>query len=103
MGFLNKIKKSLELKQNCSDIFESIDQNAFTASVGQVHKAKLISGESVAVKVQYPLIEKTLKDQMKLLKLIPTGKAEKKWGHDKGYVEYKNKTPILIPFFGKKQ
>jgi len=30
-------------------------------------------------------------------------KAEKKWGHDKGYVEYKNKTPILIPFFGKKQ
>jgi len=30
-------------------------------------------------------------------------KAEKKWGEDKDYVEYKNKTPILVPFFGKKQ
>ena len=29
-------------------------------------------------------------------------KAEKKWGKDKAYVEYKNKTPILIPFFGKR-
>ena len=29
-------------------------------------------------------------------------KAEKKWGKDKVYVEYKNKTPILIPFFGKR-
>ncbi len=28
-------------------------------------------------------------------------KAEKKWGKDKGYIEYKNKTPILVPFFGK--
>ena len=30
-------------------------------------------------------------------------KAEKKWGEDKDYIEYKNKTPILVPFFGKKQ
>jgi len=30
-------------------------------------------------------------------------KAEKKWGKDKDYIEYKNKTPALIPFFGKKQ
>ena len=29
-------------------------------------------------------------------------KAEKKWGNDKGYLEYKNNTPILIPYFGKK-
>ena len=28
-------------------------------------------------------------------------KAEKKWGKDKDYIEYKNKTPILVPFFGK--
>jgi len=89
-----KLIISVELKQSCSDIFESIDQNAFTASVGQVHKAKLISGESVAVKVQYPLIEKTLKDQMKLLKLIPTGKAEKKWGVDIG--EYQRMIQKLL-------
>jgi steroid 5-alpha reductase family enzyme len=30
-------------------------------------------------------------------------KAEKKWGEDKDYIEYKNKTPVLVPFFGKKQ
>ena len=30
-------------------------------------------------------------------------KAEKKWGNDKSYLEYKNNTPILIPYLGKKQ
>jgi steroid 5-alpha reductase family enzyme len=30
-------------------------------------------------------------------------KAEKKWGDVKDYIEYKNKTPVLVPFFGKKQ
>ena len=29
-------------------------------------------------------------------------KAEKKWGNDKDYLEYKNNTPILIPYLGKK-
>ena len=29
-------------------------------------------------------------------------KAEKKWGSDKDYLEYKNNTPILVPYFGKK-
>ena len=28
-------------------------------------------------------------------------KAEKKWGNDKDYLEYKNNTPILIPYLGK--
>ena len=30
-------------------------------------------------------------------------KAEKKWGEDKDYIEYKKRTPILVPLFGKKQ
>ena len=30
-------------------------------------------------------------------------KAEKKWGEDNDYIEYKKRTPILVPFFGKKQ
>ena len=30
-------------------------------------------------------------------------KGEKKWGEDKDYIEYKERTPILVPFFGKKQ
>ena len=73
-----------ELKLDVSEVFKTMDKKAFTASVGQVHKAQLQTGEIVAVKVQYPLIEKTLKDQMKILKLLPSGKAEKKWGVDIG-------------------
>ena len=30
-------------------------------------------------------------------------KAEKKWGENRDYIEYKKRTPILVPFFGKKQ
>ena len=29
-------------------------------------------------------------------------KAEKKWGNDKDYLQYKNNTPVLIPYLGKK-
>jgi predicted unusual protein kinase regulating ubiquinone biosynthesis (AarF/ABC1/UbiB family) len=89
-----KIILEEELGQNWSSVFKSIDETAFTASIGQVHKAKLTSGETVAVKVQYPLIEQTLKEQMKLLKLIPSGKAEKKWGVDIG--EYQRMVKTLI-------
>ena len=30
-------------------------------------------------------------------------KADKKWGSDKEYQKYKSSTPILVPYFGKKQ
>ena len=30
-------------------------------------------------------------------------KSDKKWGADKDYQEYKKKTPILVPYIGKKQ
>jgi predicted unusual protein kinase regulating ubiquinone biosynthesis (AarF/ABC1/UbiB family) len=93
---LDDIKSIIEseLETNFLEVFESIDEKAYTASVGQVHKAKLKTGETVAVKVQYPLIEKTLKDQMKILKLIPSGKAEKKWGVDIG--EYQRMIQRLL-------
>ena len=29
-------------------------------------------------------------------------KAEKKWGNEKIYQDYKASTPILVPYFGKK-
>ncbi|KKJ76410.1 hypothetical protein WH95_13065 [Kiloniella litopenaei] len=49
-------------------IFETFDPKAFAAaSLGQVHKAKLASGQDVAVKVQYPGIAASIKSDMKML------------------------------------
>jgi hypothetical protein len=73
------------LKKGISDFdnkYPELSQEAFCASVGQVHRAISNSGQAVAIKIQYPKIEKELKSQLKLLNLIPTGKVEKKWGVD---------------------
>ncbi len=49
-------------------IFKTFDSRAFAAaSLGQVHKAKLVSGQDVAVKVQYPGIAASIKSDMKML------------------------------------
>src|SRR5262245_53930829 len=41
-----------------------------SASIGQVHRARLPSGESVAVKVQYPDIEEIVRTDLRALKRI---------------------------------
>jgi tRNA A-37 threonylcarbamoyl transferase component Bud32 len=76
---LKILKKGIK---NFEQKYIEISEEAFCASVGQVHKAKTTNGEIVAIKVQYPKIEKELKNQLKLLNLIPTGRVEKKWGID---------------------
>ncbi|WP_299378091.1 AarF/ABC1/UbiB kinase family protein [uncultured Kiloniella sp.] len=49
-------------------IFDDFNSSAFAAaSLGQVHKAKLGSGEDVAVKVQYPGIAASIKSDVKML------------------------------------
>lgn len=50
------------------DLFESFERKPFAAaSIGQVHKAKLKTGMEVAVKVQYPDIEKAIEDDLQNL------------------------------------
>jgi predicted unusual protein kinase regulating ubiquinone biosynthesis (AarF/ABC1/UbiB family)/DNA-binding transcriptional regulator YiaG len=47
------------------EIFDEWSPAPFAvASIGQVHRARLKSGEQVAVKVQYPLIVETIKDDL---------------------------------------
>jgi aarF domain-containing kinase len=41
-----------------------------TASIGQVHRARLKSGELVAVKIQYPEIQASLKGDLKFVGFI---------------------------------
>jgi len=54
-----------------SKIFKELESKPFaSASVAQVHKATLLSGDDVVVKVIRPGIEKTVKQDIGLLKLI---------------------------------
>ncbi|HEY4087446.1 MAG TPA: AarF/ABC1/UbiB kinase family protein [Bryobacteraceae bacterium] len=50
-----------ELGSEPEDLFQNFERQAFAAaSIGQVHRATLKSGERVAVKIQYPGIARTI-------------------------------------------
>jgi ubiquinone biosynthesis protein len=54
-----------------SELFAEFDRRPVaSASIGQVHRARLASGESVAVKVQYPDIEEIVRIDLRTLKRI---------------------------------
>jgi len=78
----SEIEQELErsLGKKVSQVFKSIDQTAMaSASIGQVHRAQLLSGEEVAVKIQYPDVVSAIKSDFKnltvlkkiLLKILP--------------------------------
>jgi len=63
-----------DLGDEPENIFASFETNAFAAaSLGQVHRARLRSGEQVAVKIQYPGIGRTIRTDFQnlLLCLLP--------------------------------
>jgi aarF domain-containing kinase len=65
---------SNELGDDPENLFASFDKRAFAAaSLGQVHRARLKSGEEVAVKIQYPGIARTIREDFRnlLLFLLP--------------------------------
>ncbi|MBN1785728.1 MAG: AarF/ABC1/UbiB kinase family protein [Candidatus Methanofastidiosa archaeon] len=58
-----------ELNRPLSEVFESIDEKPIaSASIGQVHKAILKNGDKVAVKVQKPGIERTIKVDLEIMR-----------------------------------
>jgi predicted unusual protein kinase regulating ubiquinone biosynthesis (AarF/ABC1/UbiB family) len=60
-----------ELGAPPDELFASFDEEAFAAaSLGQVHKARLPSGEEVVVKVQYPGVEETVNQDLQNLKAL---------------------------------
>ncbi len=55
------------------DVFESFDEVLGSASIGQVHKAKLTSkfgGETVAVKVMHPIAETRFRNDFKIFRTL---------------------------------
>jgi predicted unusual protein kinase regulating ubiquinone biosynthesis (AarF/ABC1/UbiB family) len=70
-----------ELGDDPENIFASFEKRAFAAaSLGQVHRARLKTGEEVAVKIQYPGIARTIREDFRnfFLYLLP-GRLGKDW------------------------
>jgi len=60
-----------EIGKRPEQIFAKFDQTAFAAaSLGQVHRATTRDGREVAVKVQYPGVEKTVEQDLGNLKML---------------------------------
>ena len=60
-----------ELKRPLEEIFQSIDPVPLgSASIAQVHQARLFSGEMVVVKVQRPGIRKVVTEDLEILRYI---------------------------------
>jgi predicted unusual protein kinase regulating ubiquinone biosynthesis (AarF/ABC1/UbiB family) len=74
-----------ELGDEPESLFASFDKRAFAAaSLGQVHRARLKTGEDVAVKIQYPGIGRTIRDDFRnLLLLMLPGKLTRDWENAK--------------------
>jgi predicted unusual protein kinase regulating ubiquinone biosynthesis (AarF/ABC1/UbiB family) len=59
-----------ELGKPINQIFASIDETPFAAaSIGQVHRAVLPSGEKVVVKIQYPGVDEACDSDLKQVRL----------------------------------
>jgi hypothetical protein len=78
-----------ELGKDPTDLFAAFDKESFAAaSIGQVHRATLRSGEEVAVKIQYPGIGRAMQaDLRNLIALIFPMRLSKSAASIKGQVE----------------
>jgi predicted unusual protein kinase regulating ubiquinone biosynthesis (AarF/ABC1/UbiB family) len=79
-----------ELGGDPEDVFESFETEAFAAaSLGQVHRARLKSGQTVAVKVQYPGIARTIRADFRgLLALMMPLRLSRDWENVKSRMDY---------------
>jgi predicted unusual protein kinase regulating ubiquinone biosynthesis (AarF/ABC1/UbiB family) len=79
-----------ELGDEPHNLFAEFDEVAFAAaSLGQVHRARLKSGEEVAVKIQYPGIARTIRSDFRNLTpaLLPH-RLSRDWENLKSQVEF---------------
>jgi len=61
----------LELKKPLAEMFSSVEEVPIgSASMAQVHRAKLLTGQEVVIKVQRPGIQKTVREDLGLLRNV---------------------------------
>jgi ubiquinone biosynthesis protein len=66
-----KARIESELSKPIGEIFSEFDEEATaSASLGQVHLGRLIDGREVAVKVQYPGIERVVRTDLGVVRLV---------------------------------
>jgi len=74
------------LGQPVDNVFLNIEPAYAAASLGQVHRATLQDGMTVAVKIRYPDIDNAIESELKLAGLMPGLGPVKRWGFDlQGY------------------
>lgn len=78
-----------ELGADPTELFAEFDTEAFAAaSIGQVHRARLHSGEQVAVKIQYPGIARSIHADLENYQLLMTPmRLGKNWANLMAQVE----------------
>jgi aarF domain-containing kinase len=70
-GTLMRLQFRNEMGKNPEDVFAEFEREPFAAaSLGQVHRARLRSGEDVAVKVQYPGIDRSIESDFANFKTL---------------------------------
>ncbi len=70
-GTLMRMQFRNELGKGPEEVFAEFEREAFAAaSLGQVHRARLASGERVAVKIQYPGIDRSIESDFANFKTL---------------------------------
>jgi predicted unusual protein kinase regulating ubiquinone biosynthesis (AarF/ABC1/UbiB family) len=74
-----------ELGDDPENLFASFDRRAFAAaSLGQVHGAQLKTGQQIALKIQYPGIARTIREDMRnLLVFMLPARLSRDWENTK--------------------
>jgi aarF domain-containing kinase len=78
-----------ELGDDPENLFATFDKRAFAAaSLGQVHRARLKTGEDVAIKIQYPGIARTIREDLRnlLLFMLPA-RLSRDWENAKAQLD----------------
>lgn len=100
------IKRRIEknLKRPLEDIFAEFDETPIaSASLAQVHKARLHDGRLVAVKVQYPGIQKIVENDLRNVKLLLRVLAQFERNLDFGPIieEMQDNVPLELDFINE--
>jgi aarF domain-containing kinase len=70
-GTLARLQIRNELGRSPEEVFAGFEREPFAAaSLGQVHRARLATGEELAVKIQYPGIERSIQTDFTLLERL---------------------------------
>jgi predicted unusual protein kinase regulating ubiquinone biosynthesis (AarF/ABC1/UbiB family) len=78
-----------ELGDDPENLFAEFDKQAFAAaSLGQVHRARLKTGEEIALKIQYPGIARTIREDFRnLVPFLLPARLTKDWENAKDQLD----------------